>query len=60
MSRGLRDGSGTLLLLGALGVLFYGILQLSAHDYVAAIILVVTGLCLLGAGVELLRPSVGE
>lgn len=60
MGRWVRDGSGALLVAGSLGVLFYAILQLRSHDYVAAVILVVTGLCLLGAGVELLRPSVGE
>jgi hypothetical protein len=60
MGRMLRNGSGTLLVVAALAVLFYGIAQLRAHDYVSAIILVVTGLCLIGAGVELLRPSAGE
>lgn len=60
MRRVVRDGSGGLLVLAALGVLFYGVVELRAHDYVSAIILVVTGLCVLGAGVELLRPSVGE
>ena len=60
MVRTLRDGTGAVLALTALGVLFYGIVQLRAHDYVAAILLVVTGLSLLRAGTELLRASVGE
>jgi hypothetical protein len=60
VARTLRDGSGALLVLTSLGVLFYAVLELRAHDYVAAILLVVTGLSLLRAGVELLRPTVGE
>jgi len=58
--RTFRDGSGAVLLLVALGVLFYAVLELRGHDYVAAILLVVTGLSLLRAGVELLRPTLGE
>jgi hypothetical protein len=60
MGRVLRDGSGALLVLAALAVLGYGIFELRRHDYVSAIVLVVTGLSLLGAGVELLRPTIGE
>lgn len=60
MRRTFRDGSGLLLVLAALGVLYHSLNQLRGHDYVAAILLVVTGLSLLRAGVELLRPSVGE
>ena len=60
MSRSLRDGSGALLILCSLGLLFYGVVELRSHDYVAAILLVVTGLSLLRVGAELLRPSVGE
>jgi len=56
----LREGSGGLLLLSAAATLFHGVLQLRGHDYVAAIVLVVIGLALLGAAVELLRPSTGE
>lgn len=44
----------------SLGVLFFAIWTLREHDYVAAILLVLTGLSLLRAGVELLRPTVGE
>lgn len=60
MRRVLRDGSGLIMVLASMGVLYHGIVQLRVHDYIAAILLVVTGLSLLRAGVELLRPSVGE
>jgi hypothetical protein len=60
MGRGLREGSGTLLVIGALAALFYGVLLLRNRDYLACIILVLTGLSLMRAGVELLRPSIGE
>jgi len=60
MGRAIRDGSGAALVICSLGVLFYAVAQLRGHDYVAAILLVVTGLFLLRAGVELLRPTVGE
>ena len=55
-----REGSGFVLLLLALAVLFQGVLALRGHDFVSAIVLSVVGLALLGASVELLRPSVGE
>jgi hypothetical protein len=60
MGRGLREGSGTLLVVGALAALFYGVSMLRGRDYLACVILVSTGLSLMRAGVELLRPSVGE
>lgn len=60
MGRLLRDGSGALLVLVSLGVMYVSIVQLRAHDYLAALLLVVMGLSLLRAGVELLRPSIGE
>jgi hypothetical protein len=60
MVRALRDGSGFLLLIGALAVLWVAITSLRLHDFLSAIVLVVVGLALLGASVELLRPSVGE
>lgn len=56
----MRDGSGALLIGAAIAVLFWGVLQLRAHDYVAAILLVIAGLAVLRAGVELLRPTLGE
>jgi hypothetical protein len=60
MGRGLREGSGTLFVVGALAALFYGVSMLRGRDYLACVILVSTGLSLMRAGVELLRPSVGE
>jgi hypothetical protein len=60
MGSGLREGSGTVLVLAALAVLFYGVVQLRSRDYLACIILVLAGLSLMRAGVELLRPSIGE
>ena len=55
-----RDASGALLVLAALAVLVLAVGDLRGHDYLAAILLVITGLALMRAGVELLRPSVGE
>jgi hypothetical protein len=60
MSRTLRDGAGALLVLSALVTLFFSVTELRGHDYVAALLLVVVGLALVRAGVELLRPAVGE
>jgi hypothetical protein len=60
MGRVLRDGAGALLITGALAVLFGGIVELREHDYVASTLLIVTGLSVLRAGVELLRPTLGE
>jgi hypothetical protein len=60
MGRGLREGSGALLLLGALALLFYAVVLLRGRDYLACIILVLAGLSLMRAGVELLGPSTGE
>jgi hypothetical protein len=55
-----RDASGAVLVLAALAVLVLAVADLRLHDYLAAILLVIAGLSLLRAGVELLRPSVGE
>lgn len=55
-----RDICGALLVLGALAGLFEGLMRLRAHDYVAAFIIMMAGLGVMGAGVELLRPTVGE
>jgi hypothetical protein len=60
MGRGLREGSGALLVLGGLAVLFQAVMLLRARDYLASIILVSTGMPLMRAGVELLRPSIGD
>lgn len=60
MGRHLREGSGALLVLVAAGTLFYSIVLLRSRDYIAAALLIGTGLAVLRSGVELLRPSVGE
>jgi hypothetical protein len=60
MGRVLRDGSGTVLLASALATLFHAVTQLRGHDYLAAMVLSLIGWALLRAGVELLRPSLGE
>jgi hypothetical protein len=57
MTSWLREGSGLVLLGGSLAVLAYGVGQLRARDYIACIILVLTGLSMLKAAVALLRPS---
>jgi hypothetical protein len=43
-----------------MAILTHAVFTLAEHDYVAASLLVFAGLSLLRAGVELLRPSVGE
>ena len=45
------------VLLSALVVLFYGVSSLRVRDYLACIILVLTGLSLMRASIELLRPA---
>jgi hypothetical protein len=60
MGRIVRDGSGLLLVLAALAALFHAVSQLRGHDYLAAALMVLMGLAVLRAGVELLRPTVGE
>ena len=60
MSAGLREVTGVVLVLAALATLFIGVTELRTHDYLACIILIFTGLSLMRAGAELLRPSVGE
>jgi hypothetical protein len=60
MAGWLRELIGALLVCTALGVLFYGVTELRARDYLACIILVLTGLSLMRAGIELLKPTLGE
>ena len=60
MGRAIREGGGALLLLGALAVLYDGIAQLRVRDYLACVVLVLTGLSMMKASVELLRASIGE
>jgi hypothetical protein len=60
MGRAVRDGSGLVLIIVALAALFWGVVELGDHDYLAAMLLLLTGLAVLRAGVELLRATVGE
>lgn len=55
-----KDVVGLLLVLGALFGLGYGVLEVSARDYIAAALLFLAGVSTLRAGVGLLRPTVGE
>ncbi len=58
--RVVREGSGIILLLVALGIYGFAVTRLTSHDYVAAILSALMGTAALGSSVELLRPSVGE
>ncbi|MGE0787081.1 MAG: hypothetical protein AB7S26_15515 [Sandaracinaceae bacterium] len=60
MAHILRDGTGLVLVLGALGALGWGLSELASHDYLSAILAIVVGLSVMRAGVDLLRPTVGE
>ena len=60
MGRRIREVGGAVVLAGALGVLYFGVARLRAGDYLACVVLVLTGLSLVKASVELLRPSIGE
>jgi hypothetical protein len=60
MGRVLRDGAGLLLVAFAIGLLFFAIRTLLGHDYLAAMLLITTGLSVMRAGVEILRPTLGE
>ena len=60
MTKPLRDASGALAMLAAVAGLGWAVVQLTSHDYVAAVLLVVVGLTLARTSVELLRPTVGE
>jgi hypothetical protein len=60
MVKHLREGIGALLILSALAVLGIAIRHLGDQEYVGAVLLVSSGLALVRAGVELLRPSMGE
>ena len=55
-----KDGAGYLLLVVALTVLVLGVNAVRGHDYVAAVLILGTGLAVLRASVTLLRPSIGE
>lgn len=56
----LREVVGAVLVLAAFVALYAALGELRGRDYIAAVLLVITGLSLLGAGTELLRPTTGE
>jgi hypothetical protein len=60
MSRYLREGCGALLLGAALLIMGLGVRHLRDQEFVGAALLMLSGLMLVRAGVELLRPSMGE
>jgi uncharacterized membrane protein (UPF0136 family) len=60
MSRYLREGCGALLLASALLIMAIGVRHLRDQEFVGAVLLMLSGLTLVRAGVELLRPSMGE
>jgi len=60
MGQGVREAAGSVLLACSLAIVFVGVQELRGRDYLAAIVLVMTGISLLKAGVELLRPAVSE
>jgi hypothetical protein len=60
MSRYVREGCGALLLASALLIMGLGVRHLRDQEFVGAVLLMLSGLTLVRAGVELLRPSMGE
>ena len=60
MGWSLREATGALLVVASLGALGTGVVHLRDQEYVACLILVSTGLSIMRAGVELLRPTMGE
>ncbi len=56
----LRAMGGSTLLAGAAFVVFVGVRAVGGHDYVGGAILMVSGLALVNAALELLRPVTGE
>lgn len=60
MSRYLREGCGVVLLASALLMLGFGVRHLRDQEFVGAVLLTLSALMLVRAGVELLRPSMGE
>lgn len=55
-----RETAGVALLVSGLVVLYHGVAQLRVRDYLACCVLLLSGLSLVKASVELLRPSIGE
>jgi hypothetical protein len=49
-----------LLLVFAIGVLFYGVVRMRQRDYLGCIMLTFTGLSLVRAGVDVLQSTTGD
>lgn len=60
MPRRVRDLTGMVLVIGALGLLYSGTFSLARAELLSAMLQVLAGLGALNAGMELLGPSVGE
>lgn len=56
----LREAVGALLVIAALFVLGTGVRHLRDQEFVGALLLISVSVALVRAGVELLRPSMGE
>ncbi len=56
----IRDLIGAGAFVAGVVLLFRAIGFFSSHDPLSAVVLTVSGLALVGAGVELLRPTFGE
>lgn len=55
-----REILGAVLIVCAMVALWLALSHLREQEFVATILLVTTGLSILRAGVELLRPTIGE
>ena len=55
MAGSVRQVVGTFLVLSSIGILFRAVTVLGERDYLACVILVLTGLPVMKAGTELLR-----
>lgn len=55
-----RHGTGLVIATAALGLLCHAVIILRGRDYLGCATLVLTGLSLLRAATELLRPSDGS
>lgn len=55
-----RDIVGAGSFIAGVALLFRAIFFFMEHDPLAAVVLTVSGLALVGAGVELMRPTLGE
>lgn len=60
MANRLREALGAVLIVCALAALWMGLSHLRQQEFVATVLLITTGLSILRAGVELLRPGLGE